>query len=337
MWPYNTAFRYIPGPEPEFQALPGYNSQAFDVKGLWTVGQFGNRACYWDAEGNLNLFPGVTAEQNISYAIATNGQVTVGSAQQFEGSENCPKTIQALWTATNQYNINDLLINDPPNLPCTEVGLIGNPKVVNDAGWILSSSTWGHVILLPTDDPRPVASITSAYSRKHHGVGGMHDIALAIFPDVNTDEVECRKDGPTEVVIEFSDRWVPADGVLDREDIIVQNAELVCWKLECKKLTLTLANVVDDSCVSIALIDRIEGNVIYFLGPVSIRSVYGDTTGDGSVNVQDILQTRSRSNPSAPVTHDTFRSDVNLSGYVNSTDIAIVQSQSGGQASCSSD
>jgi hypothetical protein len=53
----------------------------------------------------------------------------------------------------------------------------------------------------------------------------------------------------------------------------------------------------------------------------------GDTTGNGFVNSSDIAQTQSQSGQ--PVTSSNFREDVTVNGVINSSDIALVQSESG--------
>ena len=55
--------------------------------------------------------------------------------------------------------------------------------------------------------------------------------------------------------------------------------------------------------------------------------LFGDTTGEGSVNSADISQTKSRSGQT--VTSTNFRSDVTVDGSLNSVDISLVKSKSG--------
>ena len=53
----------------------------------------------------------------------------------------------------------------------------------------------------------------------------------------------------------------------------------------------------------------------------------GDTTGDGTVNSNDISQTKSQSGNG--VTGSNFREDVTVDGSINSNDISLVKSKSG--------
>jgi fibronectin-binding autotransporter adhesin len=60
---------------------------------------------------------------------------------------------------------------------------------------------------------------------------------------------------------------------------------------------------------------------------VTVGLLLGDTTGNGFVNSSDIAQTQSQSGQ--PLSASNFREDVNVNGQINSTDISVVQAQSG--------
>ena len=60
---------------------------------------------------------------------------------------------------------------------------------------------------------------------------------------------------------------------------------------------------------------------------VTIRFLIGDTTGSGSVNAGDAIQTRSLAGQATDTTN--FRSDVNTDGFVNTGDTLIVRTRAG--------
>jgi hypothetical protein len=80
-------------------------------------------------------------------------------------------------------------------------------------------------------------------------------------------------------------------------------------------ITLTVSNVTSTSggTLSSASID--------------MGMLIGDTTGDGSVNVADIGQTKSQSGN--PVTGSNFREDVTVDDSIDIADIGLVKSKSG--------
>ena len=54
----------------------------------------------------------------------------------------------------------------------------------------------------------------------------------------------------------------------------------------------------------------------------------GDTSGNNVVNASDVAQTKA--NAGAVLNETNFRSDFNLSGTINSSDIGIAKAASGG-------
>jgi hypothetical protein len=60
---------------------------------------------------------------------------------------------------------------------------------------------------------------------------------------------------------------------------------------------------------------------------ISMGVLIGDTSGNGIVNSSDVGQTKGQSGQ--PVTNSNFREDVNASGTISSTDVAIVKSDVG--------
>jgi hypothetical protein len=63
-----------------------------------------------------------------------------------------------------------------------------------------------------------------------------------------------------------------------------------------------------------------------------VRSLVGDTNGDGSANLIDMAQLKSMNGQ--PVLPDNIRFDVNLDGAINLIDMALVKSLNGNSAGC---
>jgi len=60
---------------------------------------------------------------------------------------------------------------------------------------------------------------------------------------------------------------------------------------------------------------------------VPMKTLVGDTDGNGSVNASDVTQTKIQSGQSATVTN--FRTDVTVNGTINASDVSLVKSRSG--------
>ena len=84
---------------------------------------------------------------------------------------------------------------------------------------------------------------------------------------------------------------------------------------DAQRIGVTLSNVSDGSNL---------GNVLVPMGVLN-----GDTNGSGGVSGSDVTQTKAAVS-SGVLTGANFRTDVNVSGTLTSSDIAIVKSKSGG-------
>jgi hypothetical protein len=84
---------------------------------------------------------------------------------------------------------------------------------------------------------------------------------------------------------------------------------------DVQRLGLTLSNVSDGSNI---------GSVMVPIGLLS-----GDTGGNATVTGSDVSQTKANA-AVGTVNGSTFRTDVNINGTINATDVSIVKAKSGG-------
>src|SRR5712692_3706537 len=177
-------------------------------------------------------------------------------------------------------------------------------------------------------------TVTSAVSRKMHGLAGTFDIDL---PLTGTPGIECRTGGATNdytMVVTFTGN-VTVTGMPQAEVILgagcvgsggVCNGGMVT--VSGAVVTIPLTNVADDQTINVRL-NGVNGAAdtpaTDFTIPMSI--LIGDTSANGIVNATDVSQTKSR--VGQPVDTTNFRSDVNTNGTLNASDVAIVKGKVG--------
>jgi plastocyanin len=162
--------------------------------------------------------------------------------------------------------------------------------------------------------------ITTAVSRKTHGMVGTFDINL---PLSGTPGLESRTGNYT-MVATFTNDVVSGDasvtsgvGTVNGAPVFSGNTMTInlTGVATAQTLTVTLSNVTD--VFSQVLPDT----------PVSMRVLIGDTNANGTVNAADVSQTKAQLGQS--VTASNFREDPNANGVINSADVAIVKSHLG--------
>jgi hypothetical protein len=161
--------------------------------------------------------------------------------------------------------------------------------------------------------------VTSAASRRVHGGAGTFDIALPLNGPTG---IECRTGPNYQIVVNFATSVTVGSasvtcGTGSVGSISGNGTSTIAVNLtgvtDVQRITVTLANVTDGTNT---------GDI-----PVSMGVLVGDTTANGVVNAGDVSQTKSQSG--ATVTNSNFREDVNASGTISSTDVAIVKSDVG--------
>jgi hypothetical protein len=182
----------------------------------------------------------------------------------------------------------------------------------------------GNPITVQIQAPTPCAplQLASAVSRKTHGAAGDFDIALPLSGDSG---VECRAGGGNHtIVVTFSNPIVSGNATVMTGAGSVAGSPMFSGNTmtvqltnvaDVQKLTLNLSNVTDS--FSQVMPDT----------PVSINFLVGDTNGNKTVNATDVGLTKAESG--ATVTAANFRTDLNASGTITSSDIAQVKAATG--------
>ena len=169
----------------------------------------------------------------------------------------------------------------------------------------------------------------SVVSRKTHGSAGDFDIHL---PLTATAGIECRTGDATDdyqLVLTFPGavnvEGTPQAEVTSGTGIIGSggNSNGGAVTINGNVVTVPLTDVANAQTIGITLYDVNEaGNVVI---PMSI--LIGDTNGDGRVDRSDLRETRARIGQILNETN--FRSDVDFSGAIDSTDLSIVTAHLG--------
>jgi hypothetical protein len=92
------------------------------------------------------------------------------------------------------------------------------------------------------------------------------------------------------------------------------------------QVTLDLTGVTNAQRITVTLFNISDGSHVNN-SAVPMGVLFGDTSGNGTVNASDVGQTKANAGQSAQAAN--FRSDLNFSGIVTATDIAITKAQAG--------
>ncbi len=158
-------------------------------------------------------------------------------------------------------------------------------------------------------------------SRKIHGDAGEFDLVI-----VPTGSTEPRAGGPTQIILTFSTAVAPDAGS--------SSVGTLSHGPEPHQKTITLSGVVNPSCLEIVVsgITSSAGTPMAGDALVWLRVLAGDVSGDGSVNILDLVQIRNQLNQSA--TAANFHTDVTVDGTVNILDLVNVRNNLNQSLSC---
>jgi hypothetical protein len=165
---------------------------------------------------------------------------------------------------------------------------------------------------------QPVSAATGAVSRETHGAAGIFDINL---PLSGTAGVECRSGSSHQIVVSFANS-VTANNAR----ITAGNATVSSLSASGSQVTANLTGVTNGQLVTLTFTATESGFAPADVS-VSMRTLLGDTNGNGVVNASDVSQTKNQ--VGQIVGSSNFRSDVNANGTINATDLGIVKSQLG--------
>ncbi len=161
--------------------------------------------------------------------------------------------------------------------------------------------------------------VTSATSRRTHGLAGTFSIPLPVGSSAG---VECRMGGPTLVVLTFN-------GLADGAQVQASAGTVGAVTVDGSQVTVELSGVPDGTCLTLTA-SGVEGMEEDSL--VHIACLAGELTGDGAVNVLDLVQVRNRLNQTASASN--FRADVNADGTINVLDLVSVRNNLNASLTC---
>jgi hypothetical protein len=93
-----------------------------------------------------------------------------------------------------------------------------------------------------------------------------------------------------------------------------------------RQITVDLGNVSNAQTLSLSL-NGISGAGTPSTLTVPIAFLFGDTTGNGSVNASDITQTKNQSG--GILNTSNFRNDVTVNGAINASDVSVIKTRAG--------
>ena len=198
----------------------------------------------------------------------------------------------------------------------------------NPNGTLHAFDLYTNTLMLPGS-----ITVNSAVSRKTHGAAGNFDIAM---PLTGSSGVECRTTGGTNdytLVVTFSGnvtvtgtpqaQVTSGTGCVGSDGVCTGNVTV-----SGAVVTVPLTNIANAQVINVR-INGVNGAAdapaADFNIPMGI--LIGDTSANRIVNATDVSQTKSR--VGQPVDTTNFRSDVNTSGTLNASDVAIVKGKVG--------
>ena len=183
----------------------------------------------------------------------------------------------------------------------------------SDRAWV------DQVVWAPTAPP---LQLTSAVSRKTHGLAGVLDVNLPLSGNPG---VESRNSAGNHTLV-----FVTSNNLVSGSASVTTGTGAVSGSptFSGNTMTVSLTGVADVQTITVTL-SSVTDSFAQVLPAtvVSVGFLIGDTNGDRFVNAGDTLQTRGRSGQSTDATN--FRSDVNFDGTINSGDQIAVRSRSG--------
>jgi hypothetical protein len=135
--------------------------------------------------------------------------------------------------------------------------------------------------------------------------------------------VECRNNGPQQLVLTYD------KDIAGTPTVNLSAGTLGAVTMSGQELTINLSGVADGTCLQVD-VSNVAASVGGLLGdPLSLKVValFADVNNSRVVNSTDIAIVKSQSG--VAISGTNFRNDVNASGTINSADIALVKSRSG--------
>lgn len=170
-------------------------------------------------------------------------------------------------------------------------------------------------------------TLVSAFSAKRHGARGVYDLPLNLN-GLAAPTVEPRRDGATTLKFVLSEPVVAVDGTLDANEFGITGATFSSATLDTSApglyvLTLNLTGIANGGTVGVMLLDLYDaaGNPLGGDFDVSVKSLFGDVDGSGTVNTLDAMAVRAGTGNSRGIWK--YLLDIDQSGSINSVDLLL--------------
>lgn len=192
--------------------------------------------------------------------------------------------------------------------------------------------------------PCPPLILTGAVSTKSHTNPASPPATLDFHVPLPLDPpsdaaVECRTNGPTKVVLSFSEDIVADDESLDPgEEVSISVGTINGLSISGNRLTVDLSGVPSRACLQLSIkngpegITTIGGDPLDGDNDVHVASLKGDVNASRKVDSLDVLAVRGSLGQT--VDGSNFKRDPNLSGTINSLDILLVRGALGHTVVC---
>ena len=171
----------------------------------------------------------------------------------------------------------------------------------------------------------PEVPLVRAVSRKDHD-GKAFDVNL---PLTGSPGVECRSGGAGgdyQVIFSFANPITSVANASVTSGTGSVTSRMIDTDPHNYVVNLTGVNNAQVIAVTLTNVNDVAGNSSNSVS-ISMGVLFGDTSGNGSVNSSDVSQTKE--NADQAVNAPNFRTDVNASGNVTDADIGLVKSMSG--------
>ncbi|MHC4796701.1 MAG: thrombospondin type 3 repeat-containing protein, partial [Planctomycetota bacterium] len=183
------------------------------------------------------------------------------------------------------------------------------------------------------DLPNPnTPNLVGAVSRKKHGSLGPFSVDLPI--DESSSGIECRIDGPTELILAFNEAIHPVDGVIDCSEVSLSSGQCEGVSIAAELMTVYMSGAVPNSCLSITVngIKDVDGNAITGDKNVHVGVVLGEMNAVGPVDIADIDVVKGQL--LKQVNGINYPCDVDANGIINIFDLGKVKANMNGSVSC---
>jgi autotransporter-associated beta strand protein len=265
----------------------------------------------------------LTVGANLGFATGSIIKLALGPG----GAHSTLNRVAGTWSFQANQGFTFINLSAQPGVYDNVItGLASDPGVgswhINNPGFTgtFSYDSANHSVDLNImSAPTPI-QVTSVVSRKIHGGAGTFDINL---PLVSPFGIECRSGQGAagtnhQMVITFASPVTVGGAAVTSGTGAVAGSPNVAGSV----VTINLTGVANAQTIAVTL-SNVNDGVSTGDVVVSMRTLKGDTSGNGAVTGTDVAQTKAQTGHA--VTAGNFREDVVVTGTINGSDVALVK------------